>query len=196
MAGLAARTPTSPVGGSPAGIRKKRRKDRGRRWVWTIGNTEDDQDDGDVGGAIAAIRAAARAHEKTQDDSAAPSSTSASNPAVHPRTTGTTPTVTVDTAVQLPMDIVTPSIETFEEAGVSTGDVEMSDSDVDGREESRALSLTPGDMDVDMITPIVARKGHLEPILRSTRQDSEGLFNPETGSRRDTPIPADMVALE
>ncbi len=53
MAGLAASTPVSAAPSS-AGIRKRKRKDRKRRWVWTIGQEEDDAN---ISGALAAVKA-------------------------------------------------------------------------------------------------------------------------------------------
>ncbi|ROW17076.1 hypothetical protein VPNG_01297 [Cytospora leucostoma] len=194
MAGLVTRTPTSPGSGpglsSPAGVRKRKKKDTKRRWVWTIGTQEDDLDDREVGGALAAIRAAARAQAAdVQAPAAAP------------------PTVVVEPAVQSPMEILTPSVEVCEEADEAEGhDVIMSESEAEAETESvnaggRPVSLTPEDVDVDMFTPTVATHKNdnkfLEPTpSRSFRQDSEGLFNSETGSRRDTPIPAELVPAE
>lgn len=171
MAGLVTRTPTSPVAGSsPAGVRKRRKKESRRRWVWTIGTLEEGEEgvQGEGSGAIAAMCQAPRA-------------------------------VGPSVAVESPMDIATPSVEAIEDGD---SDVVMSDSDaqasyVVGAVERRAVSLPLGDMDLDLVTPTIASKNHLEPmLLRSMRQDSEGLFNPETGSRRDTPVPADLVAAE
>lgn len=204
MAGLVTRTPTSPLG-SPAGIRKRRKRETKRRWVWTIGAPDEDEDEAEVGGAIAAMRAAAKVQTPCETSSSAMDTSSGSNSGSNSGGgsgggSGSLPPVMVDLpVVHSPMDIITPSVETFEQVP----DVVMSEPEAEAETvdvvERRALSLTPGDMDVDMITPTVARGSHrhLEPTApRSTRQDSEGLFNPETGSRRDTPVPADLVATE
>lgn len=194
MAGLVARTPTSPVAGSgPAGVRKRRKRETRRRWVWTIGTPEEGEeaDEVEVGGAIAAAREAAR---KRGGTTGASTTTTTSTVTV----AAAAPSVAVESMVQSPMDIATPSVETFEEAD---SDVVMSDSDaqtsyVVGAVERRAVSLPLGDMDLDLVTPTVTSKSHLEPMLpRSMRHGSEGLFNPETGSRRDTPVPADLIAV-
>lgn len=207
MAGLVTRTPTSPAAGSPAGVRKRRKRETKRRWVWTIGTLDDEEEEGEeaeVGGAIAAMRAAARVQTQTHGEtlslSAVTTGTTSSSSSSNNNSSNSLPPVTVDLPVVLsPMDILTPSVETFEQVP----DVVMSEPEAEAETvrvvERRALSLTPGDMmDIDMVTPTVARgshRGHLEPTApRSTRQDSEGLFNPETGSRRDTPVPADLVA--
>ncbi|KAF5511588.1 hypothetical protein CGCS363_v003208 [Colletotrichum siamense] len=87
------------------------------------------------------------------------------------------PVVEVQTCGDLP----TPSVETFDAAG----DVEMSDTS----SVSCDRGLTPGDMDVDLSTPTILRP----PSSRIDRLGSAELFNPETGSRRDTPIPPDLV---
>lgn len=233
MAGLVARTPTSPsCTASPAGIRKRRRKDRGRRWVWTIGNQEDDDEDDDreVGGAIAATRAAA---SRAQRASSLPNGSSAQTTSPPP------PLLRVETTTPSPMEILTPSIEAFDEAessataGNSADDVVMSESEAEtetdvetpsnheqngmkmavqsgGKKNNLGLLMMTGvssnNMDVDMdtmITPTVARRpgkqqlnvNFLDParVSRSVTQESDGLFDSETGSRRDTPIPADLV---
>lgn len=217
MAGLVATrgggggTPTSPTTGSnPAGIRKRRRKERSRRWVWTIGTQEgdeDEEDEAEVGGASAALRAAAA---KAQIEGSGGGAGGASRPSL-------LPLVTVAPLVEhSPMEIVTPSIETFDEVEAEVveeeeDDVLMYESEPDAYtsgelvpDQRRALSLTPGDMDFEMVTPTVAGShdngsNHLlQPFFYagSIRQDSEGLFNPETGSRRDTPVPADLVVVE
>lgn len=218
MAGLATRTPTSPSSGagagaglsSPAGVRKRKKKDTKRRWVWTIGTQDDDlDDDREVGGAIAAIRAAARA-----SGGGSPSQSQSQSQSKPPRAATVVaavepPTVVVESAALSPMEIPTPSIETFDEAAADCAglDVVMSESEAEAEVEAepvveggggatRAVGLISGDVDYDMITPTVTRKGnnYLEPApWGPVRQDSEGLFNSETGSRRDTPIPADLV---
>lgn len=210
MAGLGTRTPASPTTGSPTGIRKRRRKERSRRWVWTIGTQDGDEDESEVGGAIAALRAAARSQN----------SAGASPVTTTPSSAKTPSSVTVEAMMESPMDleIITPSIETFEEASRDAmaapqpeeEDALMYESEPDAEtsglvpDQRRALSLTPADMDYEMmmVTPTLAgnshnSSSHLQPFFaRSIRQDSEGMFNPETGSRRDTPVPADLVATE
>lgn len=199
MAGLVTRTPTSPVssgapGSGPAGVRKRRKRESRRRWVWTIGAEEDDEEGADaseLGGAVAAARAAA---VRSQRAAAAVSAAAVA---------GASSRLSDGVEVLSPMDVATPSVETAEEA--DEGDVVMTESEPEtgrpersGFAERRAFSLTPADGDIDMETPTVARKTYqLEGAsLRTTRQDSEGLFNPETGSRRDTPVPADLVPVE
>ncbi|KAK2047604.1 hypothetical protein LZ31DRAFT_551181 [Colletotrichum somersetense] len=156
MAGLAASSPTA----SPsAGVRKRKRKEKKRRWVWTIGNQEEDEEN--LGGAVAASRAAEAAGEISE-----PAQKRHAAPAV---------------AVQACGDLPTPSVETFEEAG----DVDMSDT-------GSVLcnrGLTPGDIDLDLTTPTVPKR----LMSQSDRLGSADLINPETGSRRDTPIPPDMA---
>lgn len=230
MAGLVTRTPTSPsctsAGSSPAGIRKRRRKDRGRRWVWTIGTQEDEdeEDDKEVGGAIAATRAAAsRAQRASYPSDYLPSAAAVAATAVA-MTPPAPPPLQVDNTIPSPMEILTPSIETFDEAessvptAHSADDVVMSESEAEtetdvetpshtgqgGRmavHSRKAVGLVTT-MDIDtMITPTVARRPgkHIANFLdlarrsRSVTQESDGLFNSETGSRRDTPIPADLV---
>lgn len=224
MAGLVTRTPTSPActstGSSPAGVRKRRRKDRGRRWVWTIGTQEDEdeEDDKEVGGAIAATRAAASRAQYT-------SYPSNSRPSAATVVTSVPPPAQVENSMLSPMEILTPSIETFDDAESSVptvhsaDDVVMSESEAETETDVETPShmeqggrmavhgrKTVGlvvNMDMDsMSTPTVARRPagqhhihFLDPARRSrsVTQESDGLFNSETGSRRDTPIPADLV---
>lgn len=203
MAGLATRTPTSPTvpasssGATPAGVRKRRRKDTKRRWVWTIGTQDEDADDREVGGAIAALRAAAasqaqiegqpRPHSQPPADTTTTTTTSTGAAAGMPA-----PTVVLEPVAHSPMEIPTPSIETFDE---NAQDVVMSESDAEAEAavDSGRTRAVDFDMEVDLVTPTVPRKNH-GAHLRSLRQDSEGLFNSETGSRRDTPIPADLIS--
>ncbi|KAL1855728.1 hypothetical protein Daus18300_011011 [Diaporthe australafricana] len=203
MAGLATRTPTSPTvptsssGATPAGVRKRRRKDTKRRWVWTIGTQDDDADDREVGGAIAALRAAAASQAQIEGQ---PRPHSQPPPDIITTTTAgaaagmPAPTVVVEPVSHSPMEIPTPSIETFDE---NAQDVVMSESDTEAEAEaagdSSRMRPVDVDMEVDLVTPTVPRKNH-GAHLRSVRQDSEGLFNSETGSRRDTPIPADLIS--
>ncbi|KAG8160530.1 hypothetical protein KVR01_010066 [Diaporthe batatas] len=215
MAGLATRTPTSPTvpasssssSSSPSGIRKRRKttsKETKRRWVWTIGTQEDDADDREVGGAIAAIRAAARAQAQAQAEAeakgqpqAGPGTTDCSTAGAGAASTAM-PKLVVQPVAPSPAEIPTPSIETFDEAAAEAEDVVMSESEAEAETDpaegtSSAGGLAVGaDMEVDLVTPTVARRNNAH--LRSARQDSEGLFNSETGSRRDTPIPADLIS--
>lgn len=252
MAGLVARTPTSSpsCSSSPAGIKKRRRKDRGRRWVWTIGNQEDDdEDEREVGGAIAATRAAASRAQRASSvfpSGCSPSSAQTTSP---PPPRPFPLEMTTMTTMSSPMEIPTPSIETFDEAestsgataGTSGDDVVMSESEAETETDVETPShdgqgrgkhnVGPSmrrtgppdyhnnnnnmDLDTDMmdtmLTPTVVtmparrRQHHHQRQLavnflgsasrrsRSVTQESDGLFNSETGSRRDTPIPADLV---
>ncbi|EEY15471.1 conserved hypothetical protein [Verticillium alfalfae VaMs.102] len=165
MAGLVATTPTALSPSGPGGVRKRRKKEKKRRWVWTIGQGEDG--DEEVGGAMAAMRAV--------------EAKAASEPP---------PQITIPSrgAQCLMEDLPTPSVETFDECE----DVEMADS---SSVASDSRAVTPGDGDMDLKTPTLARKGGEGVVARRSvdRLGSVDLFNPETGSRRDTPVPPDMM---
>ncbi|KAF3359530.1 hypothetical protein VdG1_02085 [Verticillium dahliae VDG1] len=165
MAGLVATTPTALSPSGPGGVRKRRKKEKKRRWVWTIGQGEDG--DEEVGGAMAAMRAV--------------EAKAASEPP---------PPITIPSrGVQCLMeDLPTPSVETFDECE----DVEMADS---SSAVSDSRGVTPGDGDLDLKTPTLTRKGGEGVVARRSvdRLGSVDLFNPETGSRRDTPVPPDMM---
>ncbi|CRK33332.1 hypothetical protein BN1708_001020, partial [Verticillium longisporum] len=165
MAGLVATTPTALSPSGPGGVRKRRKKEKKRRWVWTIGQGEDG--DEEVGGAMAAMRAV--------------EAKAASEPP---------PQITIPSrGVQCLMeDLPTPSVETFDECE----DVEMADS---SSVVSDSRGVTPGDGDLELKTPTLTRKGGEGVVARRSvdRLGSVDLFNPETGSRRDTPVPPDMM---
>ncbi|KAL2880491.1 hypothetical protein SGCOL_004211 [Colletotrichum sp. CLE4] len=180
MAGLAANSPpVSPSGG----IRKRtKRKEKKRRWVWTIGNQEEDEEN--LGGAVAALRAAEAAAAAAAQTPRTAQTPVLSVPRRKP-VAASPPIVEVQTCGG--SDLPTPSVETFEEAA-SGEDVEMSDtSSVSYSFSDRGL--TPGDMEIDLTTPTVPKR----LVSQCDRLGSADLINPETGSRRDTPIPPDMV---
>ena len=156
---VANRAPTSPM--SPVGIRKKKRKEKKRLWVWTIGQEEDNEEE--VGGAIAAIRAeAARSKAKPVEDES------------------TTPMAPVPEIML--QETPTPSVESADSwSDYRDQDVDMTDcSSVYSDDRS---SLHPPDVDLEMKTPT-------EP--KGPKRDAERKRDtpiPELSSRRDTPIP-------
>jgi hypothetical protein len=201
MAGLGTETPISATSSvtSAGGIRKRKKKDKKRRWVWTIGQDDDEES---RSGALAAIKAAAeKPIEAAKPVSTAVPILSAPEPPMRtPRATRAPLMVNVMAAISetaVP-EIITPSIESSDYQDSvfdASGDVEMSDT-CSVVSEQTDRGVTPSDMDLDMITPTVTRKGMRETPRRrfgSSRLGSEDLINPETGSRRDTPIPADLV---
>ncbi|POR38129.1 Uncharacterized protein TPAR_01676 [Tolypocladium paradoxum] len=152
MAGLG-HTPISPA--EPGGARKRKRTDKKRQWVWTIGQDDDDED---VGGAVAASRAKAG---KTCADSTAA------------KTTGV-PEITF-------LETPTPSIESVSSVAGSV-DVEMSDtgsvaSSVDRRHELRG----PSETELDLKTPTAPRQ-HGD----STQRKPDTPI-PELSEKGDTP---------
>jgi acetylornithine deacetylase/succinyl-diaminopimelate desuccinylase-like protein len=166
MTNLATETPIlSPRLG---GIRKRKRKEKKRKWVWTIGQEDEETESG----AIASLCAATG---------------EASTPL-------TAVKISVEQA-ESESDLTTLSeTETDEDRMV----VEMSDTS--SLHSSRAT--TPYSTDLDMKTPTVptAAKYSMTPTLSSSwssakkqRLASVDLTNSETGSRRDTPIPPDLV---
>ncbi|KAI8211589.1 hypothetical protein K4K52_010103 [Colletotrichum sp. SAR 10_76] len=163
MAGLAA---SSPVVSSPAGASPSggiRKKKRKEKKRRWVWTIGNQEEDPDNLGGAVAALRAAEAAANKAGDDGK------QQPAP--------PVVEVQTCGDLP----TPSVETFDEAG----DVEMSDTS----SVSCDRGLTPGDMDVDLSTPTILRPSS----SRIDRLGSAELFNPETGSRRDTPIPPDLV---
>ncbi|TLS24848.1 hypothetical protein PpBr36_08050 [Pyricularia pennisetigena] len=203
MAGLAAASPLS----SPSGIRKRtsKKREKKRRWVWTIG-VEDEEGD-DVGGAVAAYRAAEAAAAGTPLKVAA--STIVRDEEREPLSA--IPKLCVDTmavfnqqqrAYEQPcLDEITPSIESSDyssqiggESSASEMDVEMSDvSSIasDMGESCYGGSLNPQQSDYELVTPTLTRSN--KRFCSGSRLGSEEMMSFTTGSRRDTPIPAHLT---
>jgi hypothetical protein len=163
-------SPMSPTG--PRGISKRKKKEKKRRWVWTIG--QEDDDDEYVGGSIAALRAGA-AKAKDSDEIKTPV-TAIRSP---PFTFLTTPTPSTD------------SFESLDSILSENNDVEMSDTSscLTIPEESR---LTPAEMDLDIKTPIAQQ---------NDRESSDMLLLPDNNAggsslKRDSPVPPDMLRTE
>ncbi|KAH6656411.1 hypothetical protein BKA67DRAFT_154832 [Truncatella angustata] len=156
MAGLASETPISSP--RPGGIRKKR-KEKKRKWVWTIGQEENE----DESGALAAFRATAEA----------------STPRIAIPFKATTPE---------PLTALHVSVEPTEPHADTQMDVEMSDT---SSMFSSSRATTPFSVDLDMKTPTASAA--YAAVAKAGRLGSMDLINPDTGSRRDTPIPPDLV---
>ncbi|KAI4869065.1 hypothetical protein F4820DRAFT_61344 [Hypoxylon rubiginosum] len=171
MTGLSTETPIrSP---RPEGVRKRKKKEKKRRWVWTIGQDDEENESG----AVAALRAAAEA--------STPKASSA--PLLSIPTPGRAKAVKPG-----PSKKVQISVETVESGSDMTADrmdVEMSDAG--SRVSSRAT--TPLSVDLEK-TPTVAAP--TTALLDMDRVDSTDASNPEAGTRRDTPIPPDLVNNE
>ncbi|KAK8094425.1 hypothetical protein PG997_001110 [Apiospora hydei] len=163
MAGLGTETPISSPG--PSGIKKRKRKEKKRRWVWTIGQEEEGDDEG---GAMAAVRAAGVATPKI------------ALPVKKHR-------------LSEPLTAFKVSVEASEsESDAARPDVEMSDvSSI----SSVSRATTPHSVEPDLKTPTVPAAAAAAPstVTNDNRLGSTELINPETGSRRDTPIPPDLV---
>ncbi|KAM5352005.1 hypothetical protein ACJ41O_004728 [Fusarium nematophilum] len=173
--------PLSPSG--PKGVSKRKKREKKRRWVWTIG--QDDDDDEHVGGSIAALRAGS-GKGRVADEVKTPV-----------------------TAIQVPdinlVTALTPSIEVAESESESQ-DIEMSDT-------SSCLSvqddrgLTPSDMDLDLKTPIAPRKREEEAEAEEAKQASRDtpippeligashMLGPVSAMAliRDSPVPPEIL---
>ncbi|RSL54505.1 hypothetical protein CEP54_009850 [Fusarium duplospermum] len=170
MGMLTTGTSPSPQAAStpgPKGVLKRKRKEKKRRWVWTIG--QDEEDDENVGGSIAALRA-----EATKPKTAEEVKT--------PLTAIKIPQITYST-------MPTPSIESADSESESFDhDVEMSDT-------SSCLSVPDeydGNMEVDLKTPTAPQK---QPDNVNHKRDTPvpaDLLN-VGGGRDDTPIPAELL---
>ncbi|KAF5026107.1 hypothetical protein F66182_1795 [Fusarium sp. NRRL 66182] len=180
MTGLgAAGTPLSPSG--PRGVLKRKKKEKKRRWVWTIGQ-EDEGDDENVGGSIAALRAEA-AKVKEVDEVKTPL-TAIKSP---PITFLTTPTSSAD------------GFESWDSIMSGNDDVDMSDTSSCLTVLEEHTHIT-GEMDVDLKTPIAQHNEHGGTERRNPDTlmppDSTGFDGIGAGSKRDSPVPPDMLRTE
>jgi hypothetical protein len=184
MAGLGTSTPITSAGPStPAaggGVRKRKRKEKKRQWVWTIGDDKEEDGASSAGGYAASK--AARIAAVLQNVPAPPSRSGPSLAlAASSKPEQTQPGIGMN-------EPPTPSIESS--SGMESvfedrmDDVTMS--------ETTSVASDVGDMDLDLETPIATRKG-MGPMSEKPRSRlssvASDLFNPETGSRRDTPVP-------
>ncbi|KAI0137409.1 hypothetical protein BJ170DRAFT_605778 [Xylariales sp. AK1849] len=87
-----------------------------------------------------------------------------------------------------PVTAVQISVEPMESESETKMDYEMSDT---SSIYSSSRATTPCNIDMDMKTPTVATANLA--FNKAVRLGSVDLINPETGNRRDTPIPPDLV---
>ncbi|OIW25847.1 hypothetical protein CONLIGDRAFT_582633 [Coniochaeta ligniaria NRRL 30616] len=173
MAGLQASSPISPTGGVQKRGRKK--KEKKRQWVWTIGA---DPDDADAGSPLVPT-------------TLKPADTVVAKLSVPALVHDTMSAITPPSSVEPP----TPSVESVMSHGSSTfdgkADVEMSDSSsfYSDADEQAMLDI---EMDLDTETPVATRSN--AALLGCKRLSSlDPSANEAGGQRRDTPIPPDMV---
>ncbi|KAI1139678.1 hypothetical protein F5Y05DRAFT_329833 [Hypoxylon sp. FL0543] len=175
MTGLGTETPIlSP---RPDGIRKRKRKEKKRKWVWTIGQDDEESESG----AITALKAATEAPA-----SITPAPTSVpilSIPTPAPARADTPEPVT---AIHIGVEPLG-----SESSNMTADHMDVEMSDASSKLSSRAT--TPHSVDLDMKTPTI-------PAPDTALPNAEGLgsvdpTDTETGStRRDTPIPPDLVS--
>ncbi|KND94238.1 hypothetical protein TOPH_01059 [Tolypocladium ophioglossoides CBS 100239] len=128
MAGLG-HAPISPA--EPRGARKRKRTEKKRQWVWTIGQGDDGED---IGGAVAVSRA--QVGKKSADSTLA-------------KTTGV-PEITY-------LETPTPSIENIDSVTGSV-DIEMSDTSSATSEDLRHEPRAPSETALVLKTPIAPRQ--------------------------------------
>ncbi|KAF5008783.1 hypothetical protein FDECE_4957 [Fusarium decemcellulare] len=174
MAGLESGTPMSPSG--PRGIMKRKRKEKKRRWVWTIGQDEED-DDENVGGSIAALRAGS---SKTRE----------ADEVKTPLTAIKVPQIAFFTA---------PSVDSTD-SGSECQDVEMSDTS-SCLSVPEDYSFSSGNMDMDLKTPTAPQRayksvegeGGLSVPQGSTSFDGTSGLGLVAQLKRDSPVPPEML---
>lgn len=201
MAGLAAASPLS----SPSGVKKRatKKKEKKRRWVWTIG-VEDEEGD-EMGGAVAAYRAAEAAAAGTPLNAIAPAIANEKERSF----AGAIPKLCVDTMAafdqqqQRPYEPpslgeITPSIESSDFSSQMGGDSSASEMevDVDMSDASSIISDVGGgcyQSEYELVTPTLARSN--KRFCPASRLGSEDVMSLVAGSRRDTPIPAHLTCI-
>ncbi|KAF5535993.1 glucan 1 4-alpha-glucosidase [Fusarium mexicanum] len=175
MTGLAASgTPLSPSG--PKGISKRKKREKKRRWVWTIGQ-EEDGDDENIGGSIAALRAEAAKAKDIEEIKT-------------PVTAIKAPLITFLTAP-------TPNTGNFQGwSGIlkEDNDVEMSDTSscLTVPEDSQHVT---GEMDLDIKTPI-ARQDEESQVILMLPENPLSRLGSSPGLKRDSPVPPDMLRTD
>ncbi|KAI1325921.1 hypothetical protein F5Y16DRAFT_253037 [Xylariaceae sp. FL0255] len=200
MTKLATETPIhSP---RPDGMRKRKRKEKKRKWVWTIGQ-DDEENDGVPTSALGESTPRA-----TRPSLIAQKVEEVVKKAITKATTPEPLTAVPLTAVQISVE----PIESESEMPTTDDRMDFEMSDTASLLSSRAT--TPFSVDLDMKTPTVAapsgqnstgvRRGSTGPTYlrhsstsppKKQRLGSVDLINPDTGSRRDTPIPPDLVEV-
>ncbi|KAF5534081.1 glucan 1,4-alpha-glucosidase [Fusarium napiforme] len=175
MTGLAASgTPLSPSG--PKGISKRKKREKKRRWVWTIGQ-EDDGDDENIGGSIAALRAEAAKAKDVEEIKT-------------PVTAIKAPLITFLTAP-------TPNTDKFQ----SLSGILKEDNDVEMSDTSSCLSVPEGsqhmtgEMDLDLKTPI-ARQDEESQVMLMLPENTLSRLGSSPGLKRDSPVPPDMLRTD
>ncbi|KAI0973005.1 hypothetical protein F4678DRAFT_427579 [Xylaria arbuscula] len=162
MTGLATETPI--VSPRPDGIHKRKRKEKRRKWVWTIGKEDEESE----GGAIAALRAAA-------------------GEASTPRAAYAIASEPVQIGRAVTPESLTPiqsSAERTEPAPHLTTTMGGDFMDVDALEtnSSRLSKTTTHDLPSPEMTP-----------AKRQRFDTADPTSPSTGNRQDTPVPPDLT---
>ncbi|KAI1740566.1 hypothetical protein F4680DRAFT_91980 [Xylaria scruposa] len=174
MTGLGTETP----GLSPRldGIRKRKTKEKKRKWVWTIGKDDEESESG----TIAALRAAA-------GELSTPKATAFSSQLSQSMT---------NTAE--PMTAIESSGEQDESESDTLVETDQDDMNIDVSETSSSRSsraATPNSLDLDPSTPTVNQNPASTESFPAKRQHlaPEGPNDLGSNSRRDTPIPPDLV---
>jgi hypothetical protein len=173
---IASLSTSTPIGG-PAGIRKRKRKEKKRNWVWTI--NQEDYNDGEVGGAIAAMREAEEAGRVPRTRITAVPQKSVTSGAAALAVAG-------DSQMSSPMA----RVESHEFRTKST-DVEMSDSSSFTSEDD---AMTPCGMELDEMVTLGDKDAMRTPVAVWQEADHSTHVTASGAPRRDTPVPESIGA--
>ncbi|KAI0097811.1 hypothetical protein GGR51DRAFT_552835 [Nemania sp. FL0031] len=169
MTNLATETPVhSP---KPDGIRKRKRREKKRKWVWTIGKDDEENESG----AIAALRAAA-------GEISTPRATTMAAPKLILPGKADSPEPL--TAVEVGVETAEPELALSTEADNDCMDIDMSETTDCHSSEATASYHMDLEQEIQSTESSPGRIEHL---------DSSHPTELETSSRRDTPIPPDLI---
>ncbi|RYP57590.1 hypothetical protein DL770_010631 [Monosporascus sp. CRB-9-2] len=186
MTGLGTETPVALSPRSDGGVRKRSstKKEKKRRWVWTIGNQDGE---GGESGAMRGIREAVGS-EASMPRVSVPMLVTPGAPA----SVGAGSTPEPLTAVQVSVEHA--AAESESDAADGGMDVEMSGTE--SIDPSRATTPYTYGVELDVKTPTVATTLLGSNAAKRDQLTSVDLMEPETGCRMDTPIPPDLITNE
>ncbi|KAI0485569.1 hypothetical protein F4859DRAFT_387966 [Xylaria cf. heliscus] len=174
MTSLATETPVlSPRQG---GIRKRKTKEKKRKWVWTIGKEDEESESG----ALAALRAAA-------GETSTPRATTTPSQLIQRNKTSSAQPVTATDARE----------EQDDSESDTLVETDQDDMDIDTSETSSfrmSRAATPYNVDIGPRTPTAHNPLSTESSPAQGQHLASGdVTDSNASSRRDTPIPADIV---
>ncbi|CAK7233906.1 hypothetical protein SBRCBS47491_008769 [Sporothrix bragantina] len=168
-------TATTPI--SPGGIRKRKqpKKDKKRRWVWTLG--QDEEEEATLSGAMAALKAAQKAEAAAAAAAAAAAPTATTDSAAGIEVTGIPELLAVHSDMEADLDLKTPVAQQPDplpaREAIVPQDVEMQDSIAEPTMATKAVMEATSAATATPPRPIDARKRKSTPTPYATDSESE-----------------------